>query len=155
MYTCLIQACFHNRHPAKALALHDQLVEEGCVPDQKTYVALVRGCLQAGVVDKAASVVRCAFHCEGHGMHQADGPAPGVDSACLQEVVAKLGSDSEAGRSLAEDVAAAQRSPKPRRVSPRRKQVSGGESTLPWRAGNRANGGNSDRSKSYRTGRFT
>merc|ERR1740139_329552 len=42
VYTCLIQACFHNRHPMKALALHDQLVEARCIPDQKTYVALVR-----------------------------------------------------------------------------------------------------------------
>jgi len=149
VYTCLIQACFHNRHPMKALALHDQLVEERCVPDQKTYVALVRGCLQAGTVDKAAEVVRCAFHCGGHGMQQANGPAPGVDSACLQEVIAKLGSSSEAARVLSEDVAAAQRSPKPRRVSPRSKN-SPGES-LPWRAGNRGNAGSSDRFNALRS----
>jgi len=149
VYTCLIQACFHNRHPMKALALHDQLVEERCVPDQKTYVALVRGCLQAGTVDKAAEVVRCAFHCGGHSMQQANGPAPGVDSACLQEVIAKLGSSSEAARVLSEDVAAAQRSPKPRRVSPRSKN-SPGES-LPWRTGNRGNAGSSDRFNALRS----
>merc|ERR1719218_331962 len=52
VYTCLIQACFHNRQMAKALALHDHIVDEGCLLDQKVYVALVRGCLQAGAVDK-------------------------------------------------------------------------------------------------------
>merc|ERR1719223_1634312 len=116
VYTCLIQACFHNRHPMKALAIHDQLVEERCVPDQKTYVALVRGCLQAGFVDKAAAVVRCAFHCKGHDMLQPDGPAPGVDRNCLQEVIAKLGAGSDAARSLQEDMAAAQGTAKARRM---------------------------------------
>jgi len=139
VYTCLIQACFHNRHPMKALAIHDQLVEERCVPDQKTYVALVRGCLQAGFVDKAAAVVRCAFHCKGHDMLQPDGPAPGVDRNCLQEVIAKLGSASDAARSLQEDMAAAQGTAKARRMSPRNRQ-SGGES-LPWRSANKASGG--------------
>jgi len=157
VYTCLIQACFHNRHPTKALALHDQLVEEGCIPDQKTYVALVRGCLQAGVVDKAACVVRCAFHCGGHGMHQADGPAPGLDASCLQEVISKLGSGSEA-QLLQADVAAAQRSPKDtgsRRVPSRGKQGSpfrgkqGSAESLPWRMG-KSNGGSSDRFSALR-----
>jgi len=138
VYTCLIQACFHNRHPMKALAIHDQLVEERCVPDQKTYVALVRGCLQAGFVDKAAAVVRCAFHCRGHDMKQADGPAPGVDRGCLQEVIAKLGSGSDAARSLQEDIAAAQGTAKSRRMSPSSKQ-SAGES-LPWRSANKGCG---------------
>merc|ERR1719473_1614709 len=41
VYTCLIQACFHNRQMTKALALHDQVVEEGCLLDQKVYVSLV------------------------------------------------------------------------------------------------------------------
>jgi len=146
VYTCLIQACFHNRHPMKALALHDQLVEERCIPDQKTYVALVRGCLQAGVVDKADAVVRCAFHCSGHDMQQADGPAPGVENSCLQEVIAKLGPNSDAARSLQEDIAAAQRAPKPRSMSPRSKQAS--ERPLPWR---KSSGGNSDRFNALRS----
>merc|ERR1719276_394967 len=151
VYTCLIQACFHNRHPMKALALHDQLVEERCVPDQKTYVALVRGCLQAGVVDKAEAVVRCAFHCSGHDIQQADGPAPGVDNSCLQEVIARLGPNSDAARSLQEDVAASQRAPKPRRMSPRSKQFS--EKPLPWRksSGGNCGGGNSDRFNALRS----
>jgi len=148
VYTCLIQACFHNRHPMKALALHDELVEERCVPDQKTYIALVRGCLQSGAVDKAEAVVRCAFHCSGHDMRQADGPAPGVDTGCLQEVIAKMGPNSDAVRSLQEDIAAAQRAPKPRRTSPRSKQPS--KESLPWRKGSSGSSG-SDRFSALRS----
>lgn len=148
VYTCLIQACFHNRHPMKALALHDQLVEERCVPDQKTYIALVRGCLQAGAVDKAEAVVRCAFHCSGHDMRQADGPAPGVDTGCLQEVIVKLGPNSDAARLLQEDITAAQRAPKPRRTSPRSKQPS--KESLPWRKGSSGSSG-SDRFSALRS----
>merc|ERR1719223_1999185 len=59
VYTCLIQACFHNRQLGKALALHDQIVREGLWPDEKTYTVLARGCLQAGASEKAAMVVRC------------------------------------------------------------------------------------------------
>jgi len=107
VYTCLIQACFHNRHPAKALALHDQIVEEGCHLDQKAYVSLARGCVQAGAVDRAADVVRCAHHIPGHNMKQPSGRAVGVDARCLEEVLAKLGENSEAGRRLQQEVAAA------------------------------------------------
>lgn len=106
VYTCLIQACFHNRHPAKALALHDQMVQEGCVLDQKAYVALARGCVQGGAVDRAADVVRCAHHIPGHNLRQPEGRAPGVDARCLEEVLAKLGENTEAGRRLAAEVAA-------------------------------------------------
>lgn len=104
VYTCLIQACFHNRHHAKAIALLDQIIQEGVVPDQKTYVSLVRGCLQAGVIDKAAEVVRAAHHAPGHTMLEADGAPPGVDARTLQEVMAKLGPNSGAARQLTADL---------------------------------------------------
>jgi len=104
VYTCLIQACFHNRHTAKALALHDQIVAEGCGLDQKAYVALVRGCLQAGAVDRAADVVRCAHHIAGHGMQLCSGRAPGVDSRCLEEVLTKMGSNTESAQRLRDEV---------------------------------------------------
>lgn len=106
VYTCLIQACFHNRHLAKALALHDQIVEEGCALDQKAYVSLARGCLQAGAVDKAADVVRCAHHIAGHGLHQPTGRPTGVDAQCLDEVLSRLGKNTEAGKRLAAEVTA-------------------------------------------------
>merc|ERR550532_486218 len=35
VYTCMIQACFHNRQPAKALALFNHIVAEGLHPDEK------------------------------------------------------------------------------------------------------------------------
>jgi pentatricopeptide repeat protein len=105
VYTCLIQACFHNRQTAKALALHDQVVQEGCAFDQKAYVVLARGCMMAGAVDKAAAVIRCAHHLPGHGLQQCCGRAPGVDARCLEEVLAKL--HPEASRRLRDDVASA------------------------------------------------
>jgi len=132
VYTCLIQACFHNRHPMKAIGLHDQLVKEGCVPDQKTYVALVRGCLQAGLVDKAAEVVRCAFHCGDHSMLHARGAAPGVDAACLQEVISKLGSGTVISQRLSSDVASAQKAAKFTGSRPAPGNRFSNES-LPWR----------------------
>jgi len=108
VYTCLIQACFHNRQLAKAVGLHDQIVEEGCVLDQKAYVSLARGCVMAGAVDKAADVVRCAHHIPGHGLVQPRGRPVGVDPQCLDDVLAKLGRNSEAAKRLAAEVAAAQ-----------------------------------------------
>jgi pentatricopeptide repeat protein len=106
VYTCLMQACFHNRQPGKALALHDQIVREGCSPDQKTYVALARGCLQAGIVDKAAEVVRCAHHLSGHNLTPTRGNPPGVDNKCLEDVLSRLGVDTDAARQLSADVKA-------------------------------------------------
>merc|ERR1719162_744362 len=54
VYTCLIQACFNNRQASKAVALHEQIIKEGLAPDEMTYTVLMRGCLQAGLNDKAA-----------------------------------------------------------------------------------------------------
>merc|ERR1719160_2358414 len=59
VYTCLIQACIHNRQMDRALALHDSMIEEsGSQPDEKLYSVLARGCLQAGLMLKAAEVIR-------------------------------------------------------------------------------------------------
>jgi len=88
VYTCLIQACFHNRQVDKAFALHDRIVRDGVDPDEKTYTVLASGCLQAGAVDKAAMVVRCAFHLPcamAHTKRQ-----QGVESKCLRDVLAQL-----------------------------------------------------------------
>jgi len=98
VYTCMIQACFHNRQPAKALVLFDRLVADGLRPDEKTNVALVRGFLQMGHVNMAVDTIKRA--CEGND------PAC-VDATCLDLVVAKLGAKSEAAKSLTQDVQAA------------------------------------------------
>merc|ERR1719399_119370 len=42
VFTCLIQACIHNRQLQRALELHDEVISEDCEPDQKTYTVLVR-----------------------------------------------------------------------------------------------------------------
>jgi len=91
VYTCLMQACFDNHQPAKALALHDQIVRRGVVPDEKMYTALVRGCLHTGETEKAAMVVRCAFHIPCQGMHPTKGEPQSVESRWVSEVLAKLG----------------------------------------------------------------
>merc|ERR550532_992885 len=82
VYTCMIQACFHNRQAPKALALLDQILEDGLRPDEKTFTVLVRGLLQAGLLDKAVQVVRRAYR---------DDPPAGVDAQSMEELVAKLG----------------------------------------------------------------
>merc|ERR1719265_815802 len=54
VYTCLIQACFNNKQAGKAVALHEQIIQEGLLPDEMTYTVLMKGCLQAGLNDQAA-----------------------------------------------------------------------------------------------------
>merc|ERR1719263_2037668 len=88
VYTCLIQACFNNRQPTKGVALLDQIIADGLYPDEMTYSALVKGCLQASLVDKAVHVVKCAY---GAALPKARGQPPGVNARCLGEVLAALG----------------------------------------------------------------
>jgi len=88
VYTCLIQACFHNRQASKALSLHDQIVKQGVETDEKFYTVLASGCLQAGLVEKAAMVARCAFHLP-CGMLLTKDPK-GLDTKCLKDVVSQL-----------------------------------------------------------------
>merc|ERR1719420_1356448 len=92
VYTCLIQACIHNRQMDKALQLHDTMIEEaGCQPDQKLYSVLGRGCLQAGLSQKAVNVVRCAYQIPGHSMATPKrGQAAGVENKLLEELVSTL-----------------------------------------------------------------
>jgi len=100
VYTCLIQACFHNRQVGKALALHDQIVRDGVEPDEKTYTVLASGCLQANAVEKAAMVVRCAFHVPSCGMALTR-YRRGVESRCLRDVLGQLKrSNPSAARTL-------------------------------------------------------
>jgi len=88
VYTCLIQACFHNRQVGKALGLHDEIVRKGIDPDEKTYTVLASGCLQAGSVEKAAMVVRCAFHLP-CAMQRTKDPK-GLEAKCLKDVMSQL-----------------------------------------------------------------
>jgi len=90
VYTCLMQACFHNRLHKKALAVHDECVDDGCLLDEKAYTSLARGCVQAGAVELAAEVVRCASGLPGHSLREAKVAPQGVEARCLQEVLKKL-----------------------------------------------------------------
>jgi len=98
VYTCLIQACFNNRQAAKAVALHNKILDQGLYPDEMVYSSLVTGCLKAGLVDKAVHLVKCA-HGVAHPRSQ--GTPAGVSSRCLDDVVSALGgSRNAAARSL-------------------------------------------------------
>jgi len=121
VYTCLMQACFHNRELNKALALHDEIIAEGCHFDCKAYVSLVRGCLQANAAEKAADVVRCAFGLPGTRLRRPEGRAPGVEQWCVDEVLAKL------SRPLAHQLSADLAAPKP---APAKKSTA---KAAPWR----------------------
>merc|ERR1719262_270215 len=109
VYTTLIQACIQNRQLGRAITLHDQVLSDGgCAPDQKTYTTLARGCLQVGAMEKAAEVIRCAFHLPGHSMVQTKGAPCGVETRLLEEVVMKLNAGSrgevEVGQELLADL---------------------------------------------------
>lgn len=102
VYTCLMQACIHNRQCQRALSLHDQVVKDGvCVPDTKTYTVMLRGCLQAGLLEKALAVTRCAYHLPGHDLRETDGWYQGVDGSALEDLLASL--TSEQRESLVKD----------------------------------------------------
>jgi len=112
VYTCLMQACFQNKQPAKAVSLLDRIVAEGIKPDERTYSALVQGCLLAGQKDKALELALRAF----------DGHRPvGIDAKVLTLLTAKLGKESGSAQSL---LAAAQK---------RRHAGNFGVNAGPWR----------------------
>eukprot|EP00933_Yihiella_yeosuensis_P071764 TRINITY_DN79_c0_g1_i2.p1 TRINITY_DN79_c0_g1~~TRINITY_DN79_c0_g1_i2.p1 ORF type:complete len:851 (-),score=236.27 TRINITY_DN79_c0_g1_i2:141-2693(-) len=105
VYTCLIQACIYNRKLALALSLHDEVVSGGfCRPDEKTYSSMARGFLQMRRFEQAAEVVRCAYHLPGHRLQETKGKPQGVQLSVVHDVVAQLGLDTPAGRSLVNDL---------------------------------------------------
>merc|ERR1719355_238669 len=106
VYTCLVQACAQNRKIDRALKLHDSMiVETGCMPDEKFYSTLARGCLQVGAVEKAAAVVRCAYHLPGHALAVSKGASQGVEQKVVEEVLAKLGAGSATDKTIASELA--------------------------------------------------
>merc|ERR1719162_1940894 len=89
VYTCLMQACMFNKKLDRALALHDTMVKAGCSPDERLYVALVRGCLHLAP-RKATDVVRAAFQLPGGALAVSGGRAMGVDEGTVEEVYKAL-----------------------------------------------------------------
>jgi len=105
VYTCLMQACFHNRQGQRALSLHDEVVSNhSCTPDEKFYTVMARGCLQTGLLEKAEAVVRCAYHLPGAQMQFTKGSPKGVEMSCLEDVLSELGFHSESGMALLKDL---------------------------------------------------
>eukprot|EP00747_Dinoflagellata_sp_TGD_P161555 gnl/TRDRNA2_/TRDRNA2_178124_c0_seq1.p1 gnl/TRDRNA2_/TRDRNA2_178124_c0~~gnl/TRDRNA2_/TRDRNA2_178124_c0_seq1.p1 ORF type:complete len:689 (+),score=147.56 gnl/TRDRNA2_/TRDRNA2_178124_c0_seq1:108-2174(+) len=110
VYTCLIQSCFMNRKLERALEVHDTMITKGCMPDERFYVALVRGCLQLNAPQKAVDVVRAAFRMEGGSLsvpNTTRRPA-GVDTDTVQQVCDMLrrggSSDRAAAATLVADL---------------------------------------------------
>merc|ERR1719161_1358125 len=107
VFTCLIQACIHNRQLQRALDLHDEVIAAKCEPDQKIYTVLARGCVQGGNLGKAVELVRCAYCMSGHGFKQPS-RSYGVETKVLEELVMKLNqggpSEAETGRRLVADL---------------------------------------------------
>jgi len=109
VYTCLMQACFHSRRVSRAFHLHNKVVSEGLCPvDEKTYTVLARGCLQASMPQRAAQVVRCAYHLPEAGtLVSSLGKAMGVDTSCLKDVLQEFHQlDPEAAEQLKADLSA-------------------------------------------------
>jgi len=106
VYTCLIQACFNNRKAFKALTVHDQIINEGLMPDEMTYNSLVSGCIKAGLSDKAVQLTKCAY---GLGLPKAKGTPPGIGERCLGDLVSALGgATSNEAKALKAEIAECQ-----------------------------------------------
>jgi len=99
VYTCLVQACFHNKQPSRALALHERMLNDKCALDEKAYTSIVRGCLQFRLLDKAVHIVRCAF-----GVAKGNEASPGIDSRTLEELKAALGPNTKCWSSLEAEI---------------------------------------------------
>ncbi|CAE8596692.1 unnamed protein product [Polarella glacialis] len=101
----LVSAYVHNQQIRQALSAHDTgLRQDLCSYDDKIYTGIARALLQVGAVDKAAEVVRCAYHLPAHTLLQTRGSPPGVDEAVVGDVVLALGYYSIAGRALMKDL---------------------------------------------------
>jgi pentatricopeptide repeat protein len=103
VYTCLIQACFNNRRPKQAVALHEKIIREGLFPDEMTYTALVKGCLVAGLVDEAIHLAKCAY---GLNTPSVKGIPSGIDARCLEDLLGAM--EPADAKSLRADIAGCQ-----------------------------------------------
>jgi pentatricopeptide repeat protein len=99
VYTCLIQACIHNRQLHRAFQVHDMMINQSFVqPDSKAYSVLARGCSSAGQMEKLASVVRAAYGLPGAQGLVSPKAAPGMEPRVLEEVMQSLSTNPVAER---------------------------------------------------------
>lgn len=90
VYTCLIQGCFNEGLCDDAIALHEKVIQEGLWPDAMTYTVLVRGCAQAGNMERAVYFAKCACG-KIPGLPASKESPPGLNSGCLDELRGTLG----------------------------------------------------------------
>lgn len=89
--TCLVQACVHSRKMGQAFSLYNRVVENDMVEvDQRLYTTLARGCLKLGMIGQAAITLRCAYHLPCGGLLLSNGQPQGIETTCLEEVLAEL-----------------------------------------------------------------
>merc|ERR1719235_1896718 len=106
VYTCLIQACLHNRRLDKAMEVKRTMdAEPSCRPDEKANSVLLKGCLDAGALNEALNVTRSAYALQNT---DTKARAPGVEEHLLSELWSRLLSGTsvqqEAAQSLAADL---------------------------------------------------
>jgi pentatricopeptide repeat protein len=130
VYTCLIQACFNSRQAGRAVALHDQIIAEGVIPDEMTYSVLVQGALRAGLVDKAVYLTECAY---GLGGTRFRGSPPGIKSNNLDDLISALGGPKgKDALKLLDNIATAQMATAPAKGKGKGNSK-GRASTPPWK----------------------
>jgi pentatricopeptide repeat protein len=133
VYTCLIQGCFNNGQASRAIAVHEKIIKEGLYPDAMTYSVLVRGCLQAGIVDKAADMARYAHgKCDAAPAWIRSSP-PGLNHGCLEEVITALGGPcNEQAKKLRVELGDSQPQWAPRTSLPQRGWGGSDRATRKW-----------------------
>jgi pentatricopeptide repeat protein len=94
VYTCLIQSCFMNRQASKAISVYDQLMNEGLLPDEMTYSILVKGCLQANLVDTAVRLTKTAYGVDMDSSKRQES-LPGISAQCLDDLCSAVGSSEK------------------------------------------------------------
>lgn len=61
VYTCLMSTCIWSGDLPKAFLVYEQMLQDGCVADGKTYDTLLFGCVKHGDPVRASQVVVDAF----------------------------------------------------------------------------------------------
>jgi pentatricopeptide repeat protein len=138
VYTGLIQACFNNRQPEKAVILHGKIIKEGLVPDEMTYSTLVKGCLQARLVEKAVLLTKCA-----HGLAcpKANGMPPGTNARCVDDLISAMGPGTAEAKALVTELAGCRVGSSNSKGKGKGKGSSKtGDSAVPWRTGSSKTG---------------
>jgi len=61
VYTCLIQACVHNRQARQSWNVFERMLRSGIKPDAITYGTMIHGCIYNNRLEQAMSLVRQAY----------------------------------------------------------------------------------------------